>query len=180
MFISVLRIVRTAFVCASDYDDRTQFYVFEQKSNLYKKLLSKNSWTFVFHPARKTWKQKFIYLFIAPPNRKHCGTAQERWMKLYPTLSAFDVKMPPWLLRSRGTSSRPHGRTWLAVNHAFAGKPDTFCRVAIICTCVIDVWWERPAASHLTIDLNTRAVASQIHWWQLHVCDWQAAGITGW
>ena len=35
MIISVRPIVRTsrtAFVCASDYDDRTQFHMFEQKN----------------------------------------------------------------------------------------------------------------------------------------------------
>ena len=28
----IVRTSRTAFVCASDYDDRTQFHMFEQKN----------------------------------------------------------------------------------------------------------------------------------------------------
>ena len=48
--ISGLPIVRTcltAFVCASDYDDRTQFYMFEQeKTNMYKNSIQRKSWTF--------------------------------------------------------------------------------------------------------------------------------------
>ena len=30
--LPIVRTCRTAFVCASDYDDRTQFYMFEQKN----------------------------------------------------------------------------------------------------------------------------------------------------
>ena len=30
--LPIVRTCRTAFVCSSDYDDRTQFYMFEQKN----------------------------------------------------------------------------------------------------------------------------------------------------
>ena len=36
----IVRTSRTAFVCASDYDDRTQFHMFEQKNEHGKKLYS--------------------------------------------------------------------------------------------------------------------------------------------
>ena len=93
--ISVRPIVRTAFVCASDYDDRTQFHMFEQKKRTgIKKIIQRNSWTFGSPACQKIWEKKFSYLFIAPPKRKHCWTAPD------PPLWACwgDVTMPPLLL----------------------------------------------------------------------------------
>ena len=80
-----------------------------KKTDLYKNYFQKIGGLSVVHPARKTKKQKFIYLFIAPLNKKHCGTAQERWMKLDPTLTAFVVRRLPLLFSSCGTTLRPHG-----------------------------------------------------------------------
>ena len=76
---------------------KCNFTCSNKKLNSYKNYFLKICRLSVVHPASKTEKQKFIYLFIAPPNSKHCGTAQERWMKPDTTLSAFNVKMPPLL-----------------------------------------------------------------------------------
>ena len=37
----IVRTSRTAFVCASDYDDRTQFHMFEKKKRTWIKILFK-------------------------------------------------------------------------------------------------------------------------------------------
>ena len=49
----IVRTSRTAFVCASDYDDRTQFHMFEQKNEHGKNSIQRNSLTFGSPPCQK-------------------------------------------------------------------------------------------------------------------------------
>ena len=64
VIISVLPIVRTcrtAFVCASDYDDQKQFYMFEQKKRTCIKILFKEiAGLSVVLPVRKSEKQSLL------------------------------------------------------------------------------------------------------------------------
>ena len=77
------------------------FHVRTKRQTCIKNSIWKIGGLSVVHPARKTVKQKFIYLFMAPPNRKQCGTALERWIKPNPPLWAFDVNMPPFIFTLR-------------------------------------------------------------------------------
>ena len=64
-----------------------------KKTNMDKNYIQRNSWTFGSPAGQKIWETKFINLCIAPPKRKHCGTA------LDPPLWACcgDVTMLPLL-----------------------------------------------------------------------------------
>ena len=54
----IVRTSRTAFVCASDYDDRTQFRMFEQKKRTWIKIIFKEiAGLSVVLPVRKSEKK---------------------------------------------------------------------------------------------------------------------------
>ena len=68
----------------------------KQKQTWIKITFQKIAGLSVVQPSRKkTVKHKFILLFKAPPYRKHCRTALERWMRQDPPLWASNVNMLP-------------------------------------------------------------------------------------
>ena len=72
--------------------------MFKQKNENGKKYFQKNSWILGSPAGRKIWETNFFYLFIAPPKKKHRGTALERWMKPDPPLWERDTTVPLLLL----------------------------------------------------------------------------------
>ena len=60
----IVRTSRTAFVCASDYDDRTQFHMFEQKKRTWIKIIFKEiAGLSVILPVRKSEKKSLVMIY---------------------------------------------------------------------------------------------------------------------
>ena len=87
IIISVHLIVRT---CLRLWSPNAIWHI-RIKNDHGQRLQQKKAW--LLSQPEKNVKQKFIHLFIVPPNRKHCRTALERWMKLDPPLWVMDVTM---------------------------------------------------------------------------------------
>ena len=84
----IVRTSRTAFVCGSDYDDRTQFYMFEQKKRTWIKILFKEiTGLSVLLPVRKSEKKSLVtYLFhqrgnTADPLQIHLSERAEAMLR---------------------------------------------------------------------------------------------------